>query len=262
MDAGELGEALELYLSIRPTGHKAPEVEMALGDIFRMQAEPALAEAHYRRALELAASLEVPDNRATIRYRLADMFRQLGRYGEMEEELLAVLAIPPGYPFGRIRDDVARVFRGSGIDRVLVLYRITGVQTARAHSGLAWYYARAGRPAEAVEHALFSMIIALSRAIDEFRLRQPAFRFESVSAFLSLAAKEPDILEYLRAGALPSDIYSLGVALRALGDAEGAVRAWHLLAGSPLEGAARDLADRQLARPFPERLPPAATAAR
>jgi hypothetical protein len=186
------------------------------------------------------------------------MFRRLGRYEAMETELLAVLELPAGYPFERLRDDVARVFRQDGIDRVLVLYRMAGALTARAHSGLAWYYARAGRPAEAVEHALFSIVIVLSRAIDEFRSQQPSFRFEGVSPFLSLAAREADIGEYLAGGTLPADIYSLGVALQALGDAEGAVRAWHLLAGSPLESAARDLADRQLARPFPERLPAAA----
>ncbi len=267
LEAGELGEALELYLSIRPSGHKAPEVEMAVGDIFRLQAEPGLAEWHYRKALELAASLEVADDRYTVRYRLADMFRQLGRYDAMEKELLAVLELPAGYPFGRLRDDVARVFRSegpgrAGIDGVMVLYRVTGVHTARAHSGLAWYYSRAGRPAEAVEHALFSMVIVLSEAIEEFQSRQPSYNFESVSRFLALAAKEPDILEFLRQSTLPGDIYSLGVALNALGEGESAVLAWHLLGGSPLEGSARNLADRQLDRPFPERLPPPPAAPR
>jgi hypothetical protein len=234
---------------------------MALGDIFRMQAEPALAEWHYRRAIELAGSFEVPGDRLTVRYRLADMYRSLGRYQEMERELIELLETPGGPPFSSLRDDVARVFRTeradgrAGIDRVLDLYRFPGAGTGRAHSGLAWYYARGGRPAEAVEHALFSIIIVLSQAVAEFQARQPSYRFESVSPFLSLAARQPDILEFLRAGTLPEDLYSLGIALQALGDAEGAVRAWHLLAGSPLAGGARDRADRQLARPFPERLP-------
>ncbi len=253
-DAGELGEALELFQRVRAAGYKTPEVEMAMGDIFRTQGEPDLAEWHYRKAYELKAAFEAPGDRFTVLYEMADMFRQAQRYDRMEEALRSALAEASDTRFERLHDDVARVFSQSGIDRLLALYRMPDLPTARAHGGLAWYYSRTGRPADAVEHALFAMIIELSRAIEEYQRRLPHYDYESVSRFLSLAGREPDIRASLEQGTLPEAIYDLGVALQALGDGRGAAVAWHLLAGSPLEGPWRDRADRQLARPFPERL--------
>jgi tetratricopeptide (TPR) repeat protein len=259
-----------LLQRVRPSGIKAPEVEMAMGDIFRMQAEPQIAERHYRQAFALKESFEVPEDRFVVLYRLADMFRQVGRYDEMEQTLKEAIAEAPASSFGQVRVPMARLYRQYGIDRVLDRYRFADVTrqaaqnreprfaevpVARAHSGLAWYYARAGRPADAVENALFSVVIVLSQAIDEYKLRVPHYRFESVSRFLALAAREPDINELLNGATLPGDLYTLGVSLQALNEPDAAVAAWRLLTGSPLEGRWRDLADRQLVRPFVEQLP-------
>jgi tetratricopeptide (TPR) repeat protein len=269
-DAGELGEALELLQRVRKTGFKRPEVEMAMGDIFDAQAEPDIAEQHYRQAWDLRDALEASEDRFVLVYRLADMLRQVGRYEPMEKAYQEALAEAPASSFPQIRVPMARLFRQYGIDRVMERYRLTDVMrqaarnreprfadvpTAAAHSGLAWYYARAGRPADAIENALFSTVIVLSQAIEEYKQRVPHYRFESVSRFLALAAREPDIHEFLSGGTLPGDLYTLGVALEALNEPEAAVAAWRLLTGSPLEGRWRDLADRQLVRPFTETLP-------
>lgn len=259
MKAGEYGEALALFERVQARGALLPEVALAIGDVFRIEGEPDLAERQYRRAVDLRAGFQVPDDRYVALGRLADLYWSGEKYRLMEQVLADTLREDPGYledTFHRHRDQVSRIFRESGLDRVLSLYRIQPVLAAQAHSRLGLLYARTARPLEAIEHCLFSITAILTDAMAEYRRGVPAYRYSGVSGFLALAEQKPRLLAYLGRTTLDSDLYHLGLAMLALGEEDEAVAVWHVLGRSALAGSYRNLADRQVTAPRMERLLP------
>jgi tetratricopeptide (TPR) repeat protein len=273
MEAGEFGEALEIFRTIQAGGLIYPEADIATGDVYRIEGETELARRHYERAYAQKQLLRVPDDRFTILYRLESLFRDSDRYADMEESLLRVLREDSQYyeaVYLASRDAMRELFFETGLDRLLQLYRFPDNLAVRAHSRLAWYYSRSGQPVSAVTHALFAIVTKVTETIEALTEGTPSYRFSEpdsvarrrttpsalpwpdTAALLSLAFREQEVRAYLNASGLAEDLYNLGVALFLSGELELARNVWQLLASSPLEGRPRDMADRQLVSPFAE----------
>jgi tetratricopeptide (TPR) repeat protein len=273
MEAGEFGEALEIFRATLANGLIYPEIEIATGDIYRIEGETALARRHYEKAYAQRQQLRVPEDRFTILYRLESLYRDSDRYAEMADTLVRILKEDEEYYTGVFlasRDTMRDIFFEGGLDRVIQLYRFPNVLAAAAHSRLAWYYSRSGRPLSAVSHALFAVTIKLTETIVVLTEGTPSYRFSEpdsvarrrtpstglpwpdTAALLSLAYRNEELRVYLRESGVAEDLYNLAAALSLAGESERARAVWQTLASSPLEGRARDLADRQLVSPFAE----------
>jgi tetratricopeptide (TPR) repeat protein len=91
MDRGEYGKALQLFMSARDLRSPYPEVEIAIGDIYRIQGEVTLAMLQYEEAYRARSHLFVPQHRYTALYRLVDIHKATEDDDELERILLRIL---------------------------------------------------------------------------------------------------------------------------------------------------------------------------
>ena len=254
MEQGEYGEALRLFNILLERKAIYPEVEMALGDIFLIEGETALAERHYLKAYNQKTYLEIPDDSYTILYRLANLYQMELSYVEWANSLDRILKENQQYYediFGRNQDSFLKVFRESGFFRLLQLYRVDHPAVGRAHSGLGEFHYRTGRyEPEALVHYLFALIAIFSEAIDALLDYDSGYRFDSLENLLKALQRRDRIREYLVEERLYENLYYLAASASAAGYEEQARDLWQSLLVMDDAGRFSTLAEKQLASPW------------
>ena len=239
---GRLAEALRLYsdaLRVRPV---YPEAQLGTARVYRAGGDRLLAERYYRRAVEQAGALAIPDEVFRIEAELAGLLRD----GNRQEEALAILQrLTARDPiFGR-RDNlgqrdamVALLFSG-GLDRVLVLYRLNFPQALDAHTQLGDHYLSLPRPEArrlAAEHLLFASVEVMSRAIRAVIERDVDYEFTTLERFLNAARTYPEVSAYLREYELRALLLGLAVALDGMRAPNATLRAEEIRAAVATSG--------------------------
>ena len=239
---GRLAEALRRYseaLRVRPV---YPEAQLGTARVYRAGGDGLLAERYYRRAVEQAAALAIPDEIFRIESELAGLLRD----GNRQDEAIAILQrLTARDPiFGR-RDNlgqrdamVALLFSG-GLDRVLVLYRLDFPQALDAHAQLGDYYLSLPRPEareRAAEHLLFAVVEVTSRAIRAVIERDVGYEFATLQSFLNVAQRYPEVNAYLRKYELRALLLGLAVALDEMRTPNAALRAGEIRAAVATSG--------------------------
>ena len=259
----ELGEAL-LYFqeAIDKRGADFPEAEIAIGDIYYREKAYALAEHQYKKALKMLPGLQLPEEKYTVLYRLAELHEEQGNYWDMDEYLNQILADQPyfsGDEYQSFRNALLSTYTDKGLEHVFRLYRMEDVGfSVGAHAKLGWFYYRSGRSREAIQHSLFALDIMVTEAVKELRRVQPGFAFTTTEAFLDAALERENIRQYLLSSEFFKTLYYLGAATYADSRPSLAESTWRLLATYPLEAegsAAVEYADRaarQLESPWQE----------
>ncbi len=261
MDRGEYGNALRLFLQAQEMKRIYPEVEIAIGDIYKMQGEIKIAEKQYLKAFEQKKAFDISDDKYTALYRLARLYKEQQENEKWREILEKVLEEDQNYfrdRFQRLHDAFLKVFLDRGIDRLLVLYRLESKHATYAHGELGEYYnksfltSRTGRRQQAesaMVHYLFAVVTLLSDVIEEIRFWDPEFLFTDLKSLLTRVAGRPQLLEYVRDTAIFKYLYYLAVASYAGGYGEQAEQIWRVLEAEPLAGRYRNLSRSQLLDP-------------
>jgi hypothetical protein len=261
MDRGEYGHALHFFLQAQEKKRIFPEVEIAIGDIYKIQGEIKIAEAQYLKAYRQKDAFEVPDDRYIALYRLAQLYKERRENDNWKQILENVLSEDEVYyrdRFQRLHDVFLKVFLDRGIDRLLVLYRLDSKHATRAHGELGEYYNRSfldnrierRRLAEsAMIHYLFAVVTLLSDVIEEIRFWDPDFLFTDLNSLFRRIGSRPQLLEYIRETAIFKYLYYLAVASYAGGYEERADELWSVLEAEPLAGRYRSLSKSQLLDP-------------
>ncbi len=251
----EYGEALSRYKEALARTAVFPEVELAIGDIYRLEGELGLALRQYLKAYDLRRYLTISDSKYDILYRLSDLYEEQQQYSRMEASLLSVSADddkfnPP--KTSRLKDQVLANFFRADLTAALRLYRFDTTFATRAHSKLGWFYYKTGRFDPAIEHLLYAVIINSSQAIRALADRDPDFQLAGVSELLAQAANNPDVAQYLTSSSLFSDMYYLAGSLFQSGKPTHASVIWRVLASKAISGKYQALSRRQLGSPWIE----------
>jgi hypothetical protein len=127
------------------------------------------------------------------------------------------------------RRAMVRVLKSDGINKLLVLYRMTDKQSLQAHSELGELDYRTGRYSDSIENLTFSTITILTVAIDAFNARDPEYDFSTIDDLLAMAAKDSRVGDYLVSANLYRDLYYLAAALFADGSAQRAAAIWQVV---------------------------------
>ena len=178
----DLTQAMDVLLDAVEIDNEYPEAEYWLGQVYQAQGQALLAEEQYRRSLDLALYLRVPEDRIVITYALAELLLDLGDERMAEaESLLAGIADEEGAS----RPDVIarehrymRVLTDEGLDELAFLYRdeLTKSLKARRYLGeLAW---ESGRYRSAALNSARSVLSMLSTASRRYRADHPEWRFD------------------------------------------------------------------------------------
>jgi len=233
-----------------------PEAEYWIGEVYRVEGEPALAVIQYQKALSRRELLENPGFDLEILYKLAEIYRVQGSYNDMEEAMNGVFqgrderwTGEEYIPLRRAMRDI--LGRDDGVTRFLSLYRYQAPLVEKAHRRLGFFYYDSGRhsPGPALDHLMFAFLIQNTAIIDEVRRRQYDYTFTTLDDLMEKAAKRPVLADYIDDCEYYKTVYFLASSLYGEGKAESARRFWTFLAGQSQAGQWRDRALRQLESP-------------
>jgi tetratricopeptide (TPR) repeat protein len=240
-----------------------PEAEYWIGEVYRVEGEPALALGQYNKALDRAALLEDSGLELELLYKTAGLYRLRQEHKRMEETLLRIVngnnAL--GRPWdplwsgnagnsGRfVRDSMARTLENSGPARFLITYRYNNGPVERAHRLLGFYYYASNRYNLAEEHLMFAFLIQNSILIEELRRNRYDFTFESLESLMEALGRREDLTEFMTRAEYYRCAYYLGGALYGVGKGAPARDLWAFLGGRERVGEWRGRALAQLQRP-------------
>jgi tetratricopeptide (TPR) repeat protein len=263
LENGAPGAALDAFLKAKEAAGRDvyPEVDLELGDFWRGEGEFAQAERSYKKALDdlrIAQNLtgyreyDYQQLRIVLLEHLGELYRLTADYGAMEEQYAAIAQADRDFVSGALPDRVTRNFEESGLNKVLMLYRLDAGFAVRAHAELGWLYYRAGRYEKAVTHSVFAVTNILSAVINELRRVDPQYAFASVEVTLRDGYRRGNTREYLEETGVWKALYYLAAESHALGHAPRAKEIWQVIQRSRDSGQYQSLAAKQLARPWVE----------
>ncbi len=223
------GQALDYFRTSIANGVITPEAQMWIGRVFEEEGELDLAENQYQKALADSSQFEIPDEAAAIRYDLARIYYNTNQYGKYEVTLKNIVSEDKEYSDPKeafTRRSMVRVLKTDGLDKLLVLYRLTNKKTLQAHSDLGELYYRTGRYSDAIMNLTFSTITILSVAIDRVAASDPQYEFSTIGALFDITAKNTTVTDYLSSANLFKDLYYLAASLYAEGTTNRATAIW------------------------------------
>lgn len=254
LSEGEYGRALQTFREALQLRTDYPEALFGIGRAYKSILDYDIAVRYLSEAISLSDRFEVTDRFYSASYELAEIHRVRRRFAEYESTLYSMVDRASWMPEAFGIDDMSRTFRDSGLDRMLVLYRLPQDGSQRAHSELAELLVGLGRNASAEHHALIAVSQQLTVVIGAIISRDPTYEFSSVQSAFLRAASYPESREYVASATLGHDLYFLGSALWAQGNHRAARATWSVAAELPESGMWAQRSKAQLDDPKPEPL--------
>lgn len=254
----EYGNALTYFKAAISIREEYPEVYILIGDIYKMSDNP-IAEEYYKQAYDLRAFFELPLDKYTALYRLVALYKAEKNYPKYEEYLNKTLFEDETYlseHFTQYKNDFFKIFTSKGLDRLLILYRITGYQhVIAAHSELGWYYYKTGMYKDSIIHLLFALVGVVSEAFAEVRRIKPLYDYSTMADFLKEVFAFSHVGKYLEESYIFRLLYYLACAEFAHeGDYVLARKLWQIIIQSPVPNEYMNRAKMQIQSPETEPL--------
>lgn len=227
LEQRDLAEALQLYGEALADQPLLVEARLGMARVYRAQGDLTVAIRMYRQVLDQARQLQVPDDRYSVILELADLHHEQGRIRDEVRLLREITAEDPvfGQPSSTVqRDQMERLLRDVGINRVIVLFRLDFPQALEAHRRLARILLEEperagttdGEAADAaLAHALFAVVEIAGRGVEAIIRYDPYYRFESLEGFLRESASYRSVSTYLEDLAFDDALGLLRDAIRA-----------------------------------------------
>lgn len=176
-DNRNFGESLNYFNKLVERHGVYPEAEYWIGRVFEEEGEFILAEKQYLKALEAERVLHIPEEKYTIMYRLADLYKNRGdldKYqdllnsivlDELESNQLAVANESPAI----------NTLKRDGIDRMLLLFRHEFTYSVEAFNQLGIYYYKIGDYKTATSRLIYPLLSFFSISMEYERMKDPGF---------------------------------------------------------------------------------------
>jgi tetratricopeptide (TPR) repeat protein len=249
LERGNLGEAVRSFRDALAVRRPFPEAEAGIGQVFEAEGNIPLAVRQYRRALEEADAFYIGENEFAVRYELAELFRNQGRWKDYEEELLVIADRNPQFrpdhdpPYRRLvpnvltREPLEDRPPQPRLDILLRLYRLEENFAYRAHLEAGEQFLRNGRYSGAVDHLSFAVVASLSTLVSELRRDIYGYEFETTEGLITDALTVERLRAYIDDTELFRALFRLSGALygfEGAGAPDGVPREiWDLLVSFP-----------------------------
>lgn len=200
----DYAEAIRLYSRALSAQTVYPEAYIGMARVYAAEGDTALARRYYQRALEQSESLEIPDEEFELRLELARLLEQEGADRQYRNALRRIVNQDPvfnGETEGNQRRAMRERLFESGLNRVLILYRLDFPQALEAHRELADYLLEEPTPErreDAVEHLLFSVVEIAGRAVNAIIEHEFDYQFTTIADLILTAQRYPDVRRYLQ----------------------------------------------------------------
>jgi len=202
-----------------------PEAEYWKGRVFFVEGELSLAEIQYKRAYDMAPSLEIPEKRYTILYSMADLYAARSDFVAWENVMRAIVDGNDAVIDPYLREAMMNTLVNVGFNRFMTLYRIEPSYSLDANSALASYYLERGRAA-AAEHAAVSVSMTMARAIALLKAKDRDYAWNGLDDFMRRAGASVEIADFLVAAGWTRQVLTLADALYIEGARETARYLW------------------------------------
>lgn len=202
-----------------------PEAEYWKGRVFFVEGELALAEIQYKRAYDMAPSLEIPEKRYTILYSMADLYAARSDFVAWENVMRAVVDGNDAVIDPYLREAMMNTLVNAGFNRFMTLYRIEPSYSLDANSALASYYLERGRAAAAL-HAAVSVSMTMTRAISLLKAKDGDYAWNGLDDFMKRAGASGEISDFLVDAGWTRQLLTLADALYIEGARETARYLW------------------------------------
>jgi hypothetical protein len=229
-----LGDSLEALRKAALNLSHYPEAEFWIGRVYQAEGESRLAELQMLHALDMGASLEVPEDRFAMLEDLAAIYKIQGDLKDYELRLREVADASDLFA-GKdqyYRNALERILANQGFDKFMALYRIQESKALDAYSKLGEFYLEARRPL-ATLYLAASVNAMLTREIEGLRVDSPSFAYTSLSDLAARIQGDRQLSGFAAEKGLWRDLLLLGEALAAAGNRDTAREIWTVLTKTP-----------------------------
>lgn len=181
------------------TQEQYPEAEKLIGDIYKLEGEYSLAESFYRKALEYSEVLDVPDEKYTILYLMADLSRLSGNKNEMEVRLLNITSKETIEKRNMLVNSMVNLIKKDKADTVnkfFAMYRFEDYYSLNAYCQLAQYYKECGELDKALGFSSLAVITGFSKMDYVISKRELNYEYKDIESFLDNIANYNDLVEW------------------------------------------------------------------
>ena len=225
---GKSIQALLLWLEKRLV---YPEADFLTGKIYEAEGENFLALANYRKAWENKEFLEIPDERYSLAYRMADLSFIMGQKGEQEKYLLLVLLNDPLY--GKPGDEsptLEAMLRTVEIDPTLEkffsLYRHSNYIALKAYQNLAELYQEANNNGRAVALATLAASISVTHLAEAVKQADFSYVYSGLNDLFIRSRRNNEISVWASERKLFDSFLIFASILNERGSREQAISLW------------------------------------
>ncbi|MFO8063170.1 MAG: tetratricopeptide repeat protein [Spirochaetota bacterium] len=246
LNDGRFGDALQRYREALSARRPFPEAEAGLGRVFEAEGNYNLAERQYKKALEDVDDFYVAEERYSVRYYLADLYRNQERRKNYEETLSSIAEDDPQFsadhdpPYRELlpdiltRENLEDRPQEPRLDVLLRLYRLDANFAHRAHLELGEALLANGQFSPAVDHLAFASVGALSAMFEVLRRETYDYELESAVALIEDALAEESLRRFIGEAEPFKSLYRLGGALWGLNPASDVPEEiWETVAAFP-----------------------------
>lgn len=216
--AESIHDSLSSLRSLAAALRDYPEAEYGIGKVFFAEGELGLAELQYRRALDEAGILEVPDERDEIVLSLAEVAKAKGDLKSYEDRLSQALAEAPVFAAtdsaAFLRTAMERALDIEGFDSLVRLYPLDDPRIVKPASLYGEFLLRSGR-SPAVQYLAFAADAAVTEAVKRIRAKDPGFSYPGLPALADRMAGDQDLSTWWNDAEVWKYLYYLGEALLA-----------------------------------------------
>jgi tetratricopeptide (TPR) repeat protein len=227
-----------------------PEAEYWIGKAYLAEGELRLAELQFKRAYDMSASLELPDERFAVLESLAGIYKAEGDLKDYESSLREIADASDLFS-GKdeyFRNAMERTLAEKGFDKFMLLYRVDEGLAVGAYSALGELYLDAGRPISTIYLAA-AVDATLTRAIGEIKTDEPGYAYTGLADLATRILADQGMARFAAEAGLWKDLSLLGLSLSASGYRESAREIWAALARAPVPEPWKKRATASLAAP-------------
>ena len=245
------GESFEALVTWLEGAAILPEADVFIGIVYETDGEGDMALSFYERAWEMRNFLDVPDDKITLAYKMADLAAFAGNLGAQENYLLLALADDPlfGTP-GNESQALLAMMRtaqeditpsqasASGVSAVsqatspafvkfFALYRNDNPNALKAYRELASLYLETtGSVQRALPAAVLSAVTAFTLLENAVKSYEFEYSYTSFGDTVSRAARHAEIATWATENKIWDSLLQLGYALMEAGSRNFAMNLW------------------------------------
>ena len=214
-----------------------PEADYITGNIYSIQGEYKQAMFYFERAYSKIHILDIPDERFSIIYSIADVAGLLGQHDKQEKYLLLVLTEDPTFgstvlESSKLKAMLNTITKEKTTDKFFKLYRVNKEIALKAYRDLSKIYLEAGNAKRSLTTSALAASIALTSLSEMLEKSDFSYVYSDFKDVLTRAGKNASIRQWAEDKNLWDVFINFADAMEANGYSAQAIDMYHKIAES------------------------------